>query len=125
MIILQSYADLLSLDPKIFPEPLRDFAGELLQSLQTEVDPEDQDEHLTRNPVILCEPGDQITALLEASPFGFEYVERLDLEGFAAFRIGVLLDNDWLAQYLIPGDGFDAETMKWLNEHAATGGDVR
>lgn len=125
MNILQSKTDLLTLDPKVFPEPLRLFAGGLLQSLEAEVDQEDRDEHLLRNPVILCDPNNPIISLLEASPFGYEYIEQLDLEGITAFRIGALLDNDWLAQYLIPADGMDAETMRWLEERIETGGAAR
>lgn len=124
MNILHSQADVLSLGSKSFPRPLLRFASELLQSVEAEVDLEDREAHLLRNPVILCDPRDQIVALLEAKPYGYEYVERLDLEGVVVFRAGVLLDNDWFVQYLIPTDGIDSETAKWLDEHATTGGDV-
>lgn len=125
MNILQTKNDLLALDPKVYPEPLRRFASELLQYLEVEAEPEEREEFLLRNPVILCEPGDRITAWLKDSPFGFEYIERLDLEGVTAFRVGVLLDNDRFVQYLIPGDGLDAETARWLDENAVAGGAVR
>ncbi|MEF3309591.1 hypothetical protein PV433_11880 [Paenibacillus sp. GYB004] len=125
MNILQSKADLLAIDSNVYPEPLRRFASELLQSIDYEVDPEEQEEFLLRNPIILCEPGDNITALLEASPFGYEYIERLDLEGVTVFRAGVLLDNEWFVQYLIPEEAIDAEIARWLDEHASAGGAVR
>lgn len=125
MNILHSQADVLSLGSKSFPPPLLRFASELLQSVEAEVDLEDRESHLLRNPVILCDPRDPIVALLEANPLGYEYIERLDLEGVAAFRIGVLLDNEWFAQYLIPAEGIDADTVRWLEDRIETGGAVR
>ena len=122
MNILQSEADLSSLNAKAYPEPLLHFACELLRSLEAEVEPEEREDHLLSNPVILCGPEDRIIALLEASPFGYEYVERLELKETTAYRVGVMLDNDWFAQYLIQADVIDAETERWLDEHAERGG---
>ncbi|MNV90108.1 hypothetical protein D3C71_1844580 [compost metagenome] len=100
--------------PSSYRKPLVRFAAELLQALEAEVEPDDREQHLLHNPIILCERGDAIIPLLEASPLGCEYIEKLHLEGITAFRIGVLLDNEWIAQYLVAADGLTDETMQWL-----------
>lgn len=121
MIILQSHTQLLSL-PSSYPEPLARFAAELLQALEAEVEPDDREQHLLHNPIILCDPGDPIIPLLEACPLGCEYIEKLHVEGIAAFRIGVLLDNEWVAQYLVAANGLNDETRQWLECRASEPG---
>ncbi|MNI99767.1 hypothetical protein D3C73_1589360 [compost metagenome] len=50
-----------------------------------------------------------------------EYAERIELPGTSAFRAGVLLDNDWLAQYIIPAVVLDNEALVWLTERCEGG----
>lgn len=122
-MILQSQTQLLSLPPS-YSEPLVRFAAELLQALEAEVEPDEREQHLLHNPVILCDPGDPIIPLLETSPLGCEYIEKLHLEGITVFRIGVLLDNEWVAQYLITADGLNHEAKQWLEHLASEAGDL-
>lgn len=116
MNILQSQSDLTGLDSKVFPEPLCHFASNILQSLTGEVGRQELEEHLLCNPVILCGPEDRIITLLETNPLGYEYIERHKLDDATIFRVGVMLDNDWFAQYLISADVIDADTYLWLDE---------
>lgn len=122
MIVLKSNTQLLSLHSS-YPEPLVRFAAELLQALEAEVEPDELEQHLLHNPIILCDPGDPVIPLLEASPLGCEYIEKLHLAGRTAFRIGVLLDNEWVAQYLVAADGLNDEVRQWLEcRTSETGG---
>lgn len=121
MIILQSHTQLRSLTSS-YPEPLVRFAAELFQALETEVEPDEREQHLLHNPIILCDPGDPIIPLLEDSPLGCEYIEKLHLEGVVAFRIGVFLDNEWVAQYLVAVDGLNDETRRWLEHRTSEAG---
>ncbi|WP_042198120.1 hypothetical protein [Paenibacillus camerounensis] len=116
MIIIQSKQDLAELNHESFPQTLKRFVSDLLEGLQAEAEPGEELEHLLSHPLILCEPGDNVFALLNGQPMSLEYVERFDLPGAIAFRAGVLLDNNWLAQYIIPAIGLDNETMSWLAE---------
>jgi hypothetical protein len=113
MIIIQNVSDICSLEPTKCSKPLRLYLRQLLEGIEDEVTIEEREEHLLRNPVILCEREDNILGLVEVSPFGHEYVEKLDLEP-ATFRIGILLDNDWIAQYIVQAHNLDHETMLWI-----------
>ncbi|MCY9664911.1 hypothetical protein M5X11_08060 [Paenibacillus alginolyticus] len=123
MLTIQTSDDLWALEPPVCPEPLRRFLSGLLQDLEAEVDLDDREEHLHRNPIILCERGDYLSAIIVASPFGHEYVEKIDMNGVAAYRVGILLDNDSFAQYVIAADNMDAETEQWMKEYCAATGD--
>lgn len=121
MIIIQSQEDLAELNHESFPQTLKRFVSDLLEGLQAEAEPGEELEHLLSHPLILCEPGDNVLSLLNGHPMSLEYVERVDIPGAIAFRAGVLLDNDWLAQYIIPAVGLDKETLDWLNERCVGG----
>ncbi|MEK4045692.1 hypothetical protein NSU18_18745 [Paenibacillus sp. FSL H8-0048] len=49
---------------------------------------------------------------------GLEYAETIGITETLAFRVGILLDNDWLAQYIVPASIMDSETLDWLTEQA-------
>ncbi|OMF96822.1 hypothetical protein [Paenibacillus sp. FSL R7-0337] len=123
MIIIQSQEDLAELDYEAFPQMLKRFISDLLEGLQAEAEaePGEELEHLLSHPLILCEPGDNILALLNAQPMSLEYVEHFDFSGAIAFRAGVLLDNDWLAQYIIPAVVLDEHSLNWLTERCEGG----
>ena len=121
MITIQSQEDLNELFNDVFPMALHHFVFNLLEGLQAEAEPGEELEHLLSHPLILCEPGDNVLALLNGQPISLEYVERIDLQGSIAFRAGVLLDNDWLAQYIIPAIILDEESLNWLTERCKGG----
>ncbi|WP_019914339.1 hypothetical protein [Paenibacillus sp. HW567] len=116
MIIIQSQEDLAELDHEVFPQMLRRFISDLLEGLQAEAEPGEELEHLLSHPLILCEPGDHVLSLLNGHPMSLEYVERFDFSGAIAFRAGVLLDNDWLAHYVIPMAVLDEKSQDWLTK---------
>lgn len=125
MITIQNLDHLWALETPACSEALRRFLSELLQALEDEVAYDEREAHLLQNPIILCERGDNLLDMIDASPFGHEYVEEIDLNGVTVYRVGVLLDNDSFVQYLVPTDGLDAKTKAWLNENADIGGDRR
>ncbi|MBT2289507.1 hypothetical protein J7E73_10255 [Paenibacillus albidus] len=121
MIIIQSQEDLAELGQESFPQALQHFVSDLLEGLQAEAEPAEELEHLLSHPLILCEAGDNVLALLNAQPMSVEYVERIDFQDSTVFRAGVLLDNDWLAQYIIPVAVLDNEALNWLIERCEGG----
>lgn len=121
MIIIQSQDDLAELNHQSFPQTLKRFVYDLLEELQAEAEPGEELEHLLSHPLILCEPGDNVLSLLNGHPMSLEYVERFDFSGAIAFRAGVLLDNDWLAQYIIPAAVLDEHSLNWLTERCEGG----
>ncbi|NUU63055.1 hypothetical protein [Paenibacillus agri] len=123
MIIIQSQEDLAQLDHEAFPQMLKRFISDLLEGLQAEAEPGEELEHLLSHPLILCEPGDNVPvlSLLNGHPMSVEYVERFDFSGAITFRAGVLLDNDWLAQYIIPAAVLDEHSLNWLTERCEGG----
>ncbi|QWU16241.1 hypothetical protein SAMN04487895_11483 [Paenibacillus sophorae] len=121
MIIIQSQEDLAELSRDVFPQTLHRFISELLEGLQAEAEPGEELEHLLSHPLILCEPGDDIRSLLRTSSLGMEFVENIGTPDVPAFRAGVLLDNDWLAQYVIPASTLDDDTLTWLGEITSGG----
>lgn len=118
MIIIQELNELNALMPEIYPKDLCNFVSELFTSLQSEAEPGDEQDHLLRNPLILCEPGDSLRILLQVHSMGLEYAETIGITETLAFRVGILLDNDWLAQYIVPASIMDSETLDWLTEQA-------
>ena len=114
MIIIQSQEDLNALSQGTLPKLLYRFISELLEGLQAEAEPGEELEYLLSHPLILCEPGDDIRSLLRTGPLGLEFVENIEVPNVLAFRAGVLLDNDWLAQYVIPASILDDHTLTWL-----------
>ncbi|MBT2289474.1 hypothetical protein J7E73_10090 [Paenibacillus albidus] len=121
MIIIQSQEDLAELNHKSFPQTLKRFVSDLLEGLQAEAEPGEELEHLLSHPLILCEPGDNVLSLFNGHPMSLEYVERIDLQGPIAFRAGVLLDNEWIAQYIIPAVVLDEYSLNWLTERCEGG----
>ncbi|MNN79431.1 hypothetical protein D3C81_1960770 [compost metagenome] len=47
-----------------------------------------------------------------------EYAETIEIPETLAFRVGILLGNDWLAQYIVPASIMDSETLYWLTEQS-------
>ncbi|MFD1775440.1 hypothetical protein [Paenibacillus rhizophilus] len=121
MVTIQSLEDLAKPRKDALPQVLLRFVYELLERLQAEAEPGEEVEYLLSHPLILCEPGDNVLALLNGQPMSLEYVERIELQGTFTFRAGVLLDNDWLAQYIIPAFVLDNETLDWLTERCIGG----
>lgn len=78
----------------------------------------------TSGALYVVERGDELGSLAGSSPFGFEYVERIALSDTSVYRIGVLLDNDVLEQYLVPTGALNAESIAWLNGQSDVGGDA-
>lgn len=116
-------ADLNELECGLFPKPLLQFARDLLCTLWEECDGDER--FLRENPVYIIEADDPLLTLLAESPFSPEYVERIDLPSLIVYRVGVLMDNDSFAQYLIPAGTLDGETNNWLVENATAGGEAR
>lgn len=121
MIIIQELNELSTLIPDIYSGDLCKFVSELFTSLQSEAEPGDEQDHLLRHPLILCEPGDSPKTLFQVHSLGLEYAETIDISDTLAFRVGVLLDNDWLAQYIVPASILDSETLGWLTEQTEGG----
>lgn len=119
MIIVQSHEDLSEVGHNLFPSLLIQYVSDLLEGLLAECEPGEEEDHLLSHPLILCEPEDRVKELLREHPFGLEYVEAIELpKGAAAFRVGVLLDHDWLAQYIVPASALDPDTLEWLMNQA-------
>ncbi|WP_314000510.1 hypothetical protein [uncultured Paenibacillus sp.] len=123
MIQIRTMKDLHLLAEARLPEPLIAYARELLAGLQAEAGEDDSDDFLLLSPVFVCEAGDKLLDRFRAVPYGPEYVELVDISSFRLYRVGILLDNDWIAQYLVPVHSQDQVTEAWLREQS--GGAVK
>ncbi|WP_339279107.1 hypothetical protein NYE40_23955 [Paenibacillus sp. FSL W8-1187] len=117
MIQIRTIEDLQLLAEARLPEPLIAYAGELFAGLQAEAG-EDGSDVFLHHPVFVCEAGDKLLDRIRAVPYGPEYVELVDMPGFHFYRVGILLDNNWIAQYLIPVNSQDQDTEAWLREQS-------
>lgn len=74
-----------------------------------------------QNSLVVAEPGDQLLQRFCETPFGPEYVEYIEVQGEGIYRIGFLLDNDWIAVYFVPAGILDEPTKRWLEENGGFG----
>ncbi|WP_246066949.1 recombinase family protein [Paenibacillus koleovorans] len=113
---MRSISNFQSLTAAALPEPVIRYVSCLLEGLcrSNEIDPYSSDAcHIfLLSPVILLEPGDQLLPLLEVQQYGPEYIEKADISGFILYRIGCLIDNDLLVQYLVPECWVDTDIEK-------------
>lgn len=118
MIQIRAMKDLQLLAKSHLTRPIIAYAGELLAGLQAEAGDNDSNDFLIHNPVFVCEAGDKLLDRFTTSSYGPEYVELVDMPGFKFYRVGILLDNGWMAQYLVPFNSQDQDTEAWLREQS-------
>jgi hypothetical protein len=75
--------------------------------------------------IILLEPSDDLHNLSYAGLHGddlftrtFEFVEIFELQDIEAYRMVVMLDNDFLVTFFAIVGTLDGEAEQWLNEIA-------
>ncbi|GAB7057302.1 MULTISPECIES: hypothetical protein [Paenibacillus] len=122
MIKIQSLTDLHALHNGLSVPPLTSYLYDLFSAACAETNHDEQADHLLHNPIFLCEPMDNLPLRFSEAPFGIEYVEKIELPELLIYRICIMLDNDWLAHYIVPAGILDEPTERWLIEKIRFGG---
>lgn len=116
----------------VAPTALVQHIAEFFQQLDAElVDNEVDPLHLDKHwPIILLEVGDDMHSLNLAGlcnesdvPYhrAVEFVEKLNLGEVQAYRLAVLLDNDFVVTFFTLAGTHNEEVEQWLSEQAQRG----